>query len=142
MLLKIYFSEEIKKMFYRQSYDDIWWMNIFKNDQTKSITRVPAGQRLRLEEEFKADIVRAHEGETPVSRAVALLYTRILNYLPKRVYPGLAEYPPSNIFRFRYILIRDIYIAKSVVIVWRRKKKERELRVFFKYVHEHRVVRV
>lgn len=27
--------------------------------------------RTRQEEEFKADIVRAHEGETPVSRAAA-----------------------------------------------------------------------
>lgn len=39
--------------------------------------------RTRQKEEFKADIVRAHEGETPVSRAAAC--TRILNYLPKRV---------------------------------------------------------
>lgn len=42
--------------------------------------------RTRQEEEFKADIVRAHGGETPVSRAAAATaHEDILNYLPKRV---------------------------------------------------------
>jgi len=63
----------------------------FKNDQTKSITRVSEYRRAKegARGRVQSRYCPCSRGETPVSRAAAaVLHITILNYLPKRVRPN------------------------------------------------------